>query len=196
MRFRRKCLALAPLLLVLPITGVRAQTDAGSRAPGETELYAGYSYLSNSFNSHTGFSGGGLNGWDASVKLPLSNSFGVKIAAIGEYGSSLGDAQRAHFIMGGGQYGWRFGASSAYVHGLVGLGHINAQALTLGGQGPNSDSSLTEDAGGGFNVPFSRRMAWRIEAAMLHADFTPASNQIHDTPNYFARISTGVVWRF
>lgn len=115
MRFQRSCFAVVPLLLVLRVPGMRGQTDAGSRALGGREFYAGYSYLSNAFNSHGEFSGGGLNGWDASFKLPLSSSFGIKIAAIGEYGSSLGDAQRAHFVMGGGQYGWQFGATSAYV---------------------------------------------------------------------------------
>ena len=194
MRYGR--ISFAVPLLLLFVSAAFAQTDPASHSPRENEFYAGYSYLSTSFNAHAGFSGSGLNGWDASAMLHLTHALGIKVAGIGEYGTSLGDSQQVHFLMGGGQYTRYFRANSIYLHGLVGIGHINAEALTLGGEGPSSDFSFTADAGGGFNVPISRRAAWRFEAAMLHANFTPMSDQIHGTPNYFARISTGIAWRF
>lgn len=196
MKDLRRWLVATPVFFLLLLPCSHAQIRQPSHTTGGNELYAGYSYLSNSFNSNGEFSGGGLNGWDAAAKFRLTDSLGAKIAGIGEYGTSLGDAHHAHFLMGGGQYTRYFGARSIYLHGLVGIGHINAQAITGGGEGPQSDFSFVADAGGGFNAPISRRTAWRFEAAMLHANFTPKSDQIHGTPNYFARISTGIVWRF
>jgi hypothetical protein len=172
-----------------------------SRPSGRQEIYGGYSYLSNSFNTHSygngqTFGGSGLNGWSIAALFPISKSIGVKVTGLGFYGTSLGDSQRAYFFLGGAQYTKRFGKESGFVHGLAGLGHINDQALTLGGEGPQSNFSVTADAGGGLDTPISRSMAWRIEGAMLFADFKPASNQIQGTPKFFARISTGIVFHF
>ena len=41
-----------------------AQTEPVATPIGEKEIFGGYAYLSNSFNSHTGFRGPGLNGWE------------------------------------------------------------------------------------------------------------------------------------
>ncbi len=173
-----------------------AQVEAVSNVTGRNEIYAGYTYLSNSFNSHASFSGGGLNGWDAAASFPLIRGFGVKAESFGFYGSSLGDSQVAHFILAGGQYTRRFGKESGFVHGLAGIGHINDAALTLGGEGPSSNFSFAADAGVGLDTPIGRNLAWRVEGGILHSNFTAASNQIHGLPNYFARLSTGVAWRF
>jgi hypothetical protein len=159
-------------------------------------MYAGYTYLSNSFNSYARFSSGGLNGWDAAASFPLIHGFAVKAEAFGYYGTSLGDSQVAHFVLAGGQFTKRFGKESAFVHGLAGIGHINNAALTLGGEGPSSNFSFAADAGAGLDTPIARRLAWRVEGSMLHSDFTAAGDQIHGLPNYFARFSTGIVWRF
>lgn len=191
-------LAFAVLLfLILGIPRiVFGQIKPASEPARGNGLYVGYSYLSNSFNSHTDFSGGGLNGWDAAGTFPLIQHLSVKAEAFGFYGNSLGDSQQAHFFLLGGQYGGRPGKESAFVHGLIGLGHINDQALTLGGQGPSSNFSFAADAGAGLDTPIAQHLAWRFEGSMLHSNFGAASDQIHGLPNYFARISTGIVWRF
>lgn len=195
---RLRCFIFQVLLLTalgLPHCLV-AQIEPGTNPIRGSELYGGYSYLSNSFNSHAGFSGGGLNGWDAAASFPMSHGLGAKVAAFGFYGNSLGDSQAAHFVLAGGQYTKRIGKESAFVHGLAGIGHINDQALTLGGEGPSSNFSFAADAGAGLDIPIKRRLAWRVEGGMLHSNFTAASNQIHSLPNYFARFSTGLVFRF
>ena len=193
-----RCLVFAVLLLpVLAMPRMLAgQIKPVAEPVRGNELYFGYSYLSNSFNSYANFSGGGLNGWDAAGTFPVTHSVAVKAEAFGFYGNSLGDSQLAHFFLVGGQYGRHFGKESAFVHGMVGLGHINDQALTLGGEGPSSNFSFAADAGAGLDTPIARSLAWRVEGSMLYSDFTAASNQIHGLPTYFARFSTGVAWRF
>jgi hypothetical protein len=195
MRFRLFSFS-AVVWFALLIPALSAQTEPVAKLIGVKEIFGGYAYLSNSFNSHTGFRGPGLNGWDAAAAFPIARNLGVKVEGLGFYGNSLGYAQDAHFFLAGGQYTQRFSNESVFVHGLAGIGHINTEALTLGGEGPSSNFALAADGGGGLDTPISKRMAWRVEGALLYANFTPASNQIHSTPNYFARISTGIVWRF
>jgi hypothetical protein len=193
-----KTIRIMTLALFAPIlaAALPAQTEPGTNPAQSREIYGGYSYLSNSFNSHEGFRGPGLNGWDAAGSFPITKRLGVKVEGLGFYGTSLTYSQAAHFFLGGVQYTRSFSKESVFVHGLAGIGHINTDALTLGGQGPKSNFSIATDAGGGIDTPISKRLAWRVEAAMLFADFTPASDQIHQTPNFFARVSTGVAWRF
>jgi hypothetical protein len=191
-------LVLAALLLTVVCTprSLIAQIEPGSHDSGRNEMNAGYTYLSNSFNNYASFSGGGLSGWEAGASFPLIHGFAVKAEALGFYGNSLGDSQVAHFVLAGGQYRRRFGKESVFVHGLAGIGHINDAALALGGEGPSSNFSLAADVGAGLDTPFARRLAWRVAGSMLRSNFTAASDQIHGLPNLFARLSTGIVWRF
>lgn len=193
--------AALPLFALVVVPSITAQTEAVAKAAGTTEIYGGYSLLSNSFNSHsyasgTNFRGPVLNGWAAAVNFPSRGRLGIKVEGLGFYGTSLGDPTHANFFLAGGQYSKGFGRESAYVHLLAGLGHINDQALTLGGEGPSSNISVAADGGGGIDTPLSRHIAWRVEGALLFAHFTAASNQIQGSPNYFGRFSTGMVLRF
>jgi hypothetical protein len=76
------------------------------------------------------------------------------------------------------------------------LGVINKQALNTENLGPKSHFSVATDTGGGIDTPLSPRVAWRVEGAFMFSHFTANSDQIHGTPIFFGRFSTGIVWRF
>lgn len=160
------------------------------------EIYAGYSYLSSSFNAYSTFTGGGMNGWDAAFSSRLKGGLGIKVAAIGYYSTNNDAKEIEHSILVGPQYSKHFGKESAFVHGLVGLGFINSGAIPFDNSGPSSNATLAALAGGGLDSPISKRLAWRIEGDYLRTQFNSSSDQIHGLHGNFARVSTGLVFRF
>ncbi|HWG19154.1 MAG TPA: hypothetical protein VG225_01405 [Terracidiphilus sp.] len=159
-------------------------------------IYGGYSYLSNSFNNHSTYSSGsGMNGWDADVTLPAFRSWNLKLEGLGFYDNNLGDAERAHFFLAGPVLKHRLGKDTLFAQGLAGYGHINAQALSLGGEGANTNT-FAADVDGGIDIPFAPRIAWRVQGGVLYSAFGAQSNQISGLPRWFGRLSTGVVLRF
>ena len=173
-----------------------AQTEAHTRY----EVYGGYELLSNSFNGVPG-SHQILNGWDASLGFPPWRNLRFKIESFGYNGSNLGAQQHAFFVMGGGQYTLHLHKEAIFVEGLAGDGGLNRY------WGPNQAAgeiaSFSSILGGGVDTPISRHFAVRvtgdyqwenfalIQSVNLTLPYRPAG-----LPNNFARISTGVVWRF
>lgn len=197
---RSMALALAVLPLLAP--ALAAQTESAKTAAGSNQFYLGYSLLTNSFNSHSysgpngDFRGAVLNGMEAAATFHPRGSFALKAEGLGFFGTSLGNSTLAQFFLGGGQYTRRMGRESGYAHLLGGLGHINKDALNLGGLGPTSNFSPAFDAGGGIDTHVSSNLSWRVEGALLFAHFTPKDDQIQNTPMFFGRFSTGIVCRF
>jgi hypothetical protein len=170
----------------------QAQNEFGR---GTREVFGGYSFLSNSFNGHSSFgSHQPLNGWESAFALPISRSLSFKASADGYYGTSLGSPQRPIFILGGVAYSRHFGKETGFVEGLAGLGILNSD--WWGGAVPGATKSFVASAGGGLDTPLTKRLAFRVQGGLLYANFTINDNQIGGLPNYFARISTGLVWRF
>lgn len=178
--------------LALPL-GIEGQETTA--ASGGYQLAAGYSFLSNSFNGHTtGTSHSPLNGWDVAMTYPGPRGLGFKADLSGYYGTSLGSPQRPIFVMGGVQYSRHFGKETGFAEGLVGAGHLNSD--WWGGSAPGNTFSFASAAGGGVDLSLSRRTAFRVQGDVQYSNFTIPDDQIHGLPNYFARISTGLVWRF
>jgi hypothetical protein len=98
------------------------------------------------------------------------------------------------FFLGGLQYNKHFGKETAFVQGLAGFGHINSDYR--GGLARPTTNSFVGGGGGGLDTPFTPHLSFRVKADFIYANFTIPDNQIHDQPNYFAHISTGLVWRF
>jgi hypothetical protein len=164
------------------------------------QVYGGYTFLSNSFNGVPG-SRQPLNGWDASFAFQPWHNLRFKMETFGYIGTNLNAPQHAYFIMGGGQYGRRFGREFAFVEALAGDGGINRN------WGANATSGETASfatlLGGGLDTPITRRLALRIDAGYQWSNFALAPPtlpnipyRIPGLPNNFARISTGCVWRF
>jgi hypothetical protein len=187
-----------PLLLaviLLCARAVKAQADTHSKPGAGIAIYGGYSYLSNSFNNHSTFSSGsGMNGWDADVTVPAFR-MNLKIEGLGFYDDNLGDAEHAHFFLAGPVLKHRLHKDTLFAQGLAGFGHINAAALSLGGEGANTNT-FAADMDGGIDIPFAPRIAWRVQGGVLYSAFSAQSNQISGLPRWFGRFSTGVVMHF
>ena len=185
------------VLMVLTVSVGICQSQAPGKSPAEQkEFYAGYGFLSGSFNDYAEFSGSPMNGWDAAFKFYAPGSVGIKVSALGIYGSNAGAMQMEHSVLVGPQWTARAGRALIFLHGLVGIGFINSSAIPfdLGSAKPNT--TVAALAGGGFDAPISHRVAWRIEGDYLHARFGSSSDQIHDLRGNFAHITTGPVFRF
>lgn len=172
-----------------------AQAGSPATPTRRNQLFAGYGFFSNSFNGHsTGSSLTPLNGWNAAFAAPLSPRLSVKIDIAGYYGSSLGSPQHPLFFLVGPQYNRRWGRDMVFFDGLAGYGHINSSFW--GGDTPPTTNSFTFAGDAGIDFPMSPRLAFRVQGGYQYADFNIPDNQIHNQPRNFARISTGLVWRF
>ena len=180
-------------LLVPPL----AQAQAEAYAP--YQITAGVTRLSNSFNGVPG-ARRSLNGWDASAAFPGWHGVRFKAAVFAFNGSNLGAPQHALFIMAGGQYEHYFRHEGIFGEALFGDGSLNRN------WGPPDKSrgntaSFSTLLGGGLDTPIGRHFAMRVQGDFLYANFAlvepeplNAPYEIPGLPNYFARISTGLLW--
>jgi hypothetical protein len=192
-------------LLFLFAAGLHAQVAAGGAQTDFStryQLYGGYSFFSNSLN---GFSGSHqpLNGYEFAFAIPPWHDLRFKLNVLQYYGTNLGASERPYFIMGGGQYGRNFGREAAFVEAMAGEGVVNAD---WGGNKTIGDTaSFSAILGGGVDTPLSTRVALRVQGDFQYAYFKQNASQnpvtgvpvyVPGLPNYFGRISTGLVWRF
>lgn len=182
------------------LIGSTATVFAQSEAPVRYQIFAGYSYLSNSFNGVPG-ARQSLNGWNASVSFPAWRNLRFKIDTFGCNGTNTGASQNAFFILGGGQYDWRIRRETLFVEGLIGGSGLSRY------WGPNKlpgeTASFAAVAGGGFDTRVARHFALRANGDFIYTNFalvqsvaTLVPYRVPGLPNYFGRISTGVVLLF
>ena len=198
-------LVVSSVWLCIAVPSALLAQKASSQVPGykRYDVFGGYSFLSNSFNDYSfpGTSHVPLNGWDAGLAFrtwhQLDSSswhrMGVKADVSGYYGTSLGSPQRPILLLAGPQYTWAFGRNRPFIQGQVGFGHVNSDGLP---PSPTSTNSFAAFVGAGYDRQITPRIAFRIEGGMLHTNFSSGSPEIHGVPNYFARLSTGLVWHF
>ncbi len=186
------------LLLLLLALVVTLAADAQSGSPPPFQIFGGFTYLSNTFNGTPG-SRQPLTGWDASVGLPPYRHLRFVVDFSDYSGNNLGAQQHAYFIMGGAEYERRFHKEGLFVKALVGDGGINRKWGANGGLG--GTASFSTFLGGGADTPISRRFAIRVEGGFQHTNFAlietekiPIPYRIPGLPNYFGRISTGLIW--
>ena len=174
--------------------------------PPPIQIYVGYSGLSNSFNGAPGFHEP-LNGVYAGVAFPEWHHLRIKLDYSLYRGNNLGDPQNAFFIMSGGQYGGTFHRERFYVEALAGEGAVNGTWFSTANTGfkngnTGTIASFAEFLGGGIDTPISSHTAFRIEGGMQHSNFDPITPigkgavpyHLAGIPDYFGRISAGVVW--
>jgi hypothetical protein len=159
------------------------------------ELYGGYSYVFNTYNPSTlHVSTSGMNGWDASFKVPVFGSFlGVKGDVSGFYRNDQPNlSPRQYFFLLGPQVSIHLGRSTLFAHGMVGSAHLASDAL------PNlrSDNSFAVAVGGGLDAGFSRWLAWRITGDYYNTHYHATNENLSQIINSNGRISTGPVIRF
>jgi hypothetical protein len=192
-----RILRLLPLLFLA--SALHAQADKYSLY----QLSGNYSWLSNSIDGVPG-ARQPLNGWDAAFAALRWHGLRFKLDVSGYRGINQGAPQHPLFIMAGGQYNRRFGRETGFVEGLVGTGSMNRNWLP--NQIPGQTASFSAMAGGGLDTRLTKRFAFRAQADFQYANFNPGlvlTNpvltylvDIHGLPNYFTRVSTGLVWNF
>lgn len=190
-------LRLSPLALLLCLPSALSSQQ---EAPAHYEIYGGYTFLSNSFNGVPG-SRQPLNGWDASVALSSWHGVRFKAETFGYNGTNIGAPQSAMFILGGGQYSHRIGRESIFVEGLA--GDVGMNRDWGANKSAGETASFATVLGGGVDTSLSRRFAFRANAGFVYENLALQGPQplivpyrIPGLPNFFARVSTGVVWRF
>ena len=188
-------------LLLIPAVAVPADLcaqvvpDRGT-VPG-WELYGGYSYVFRPYD-HTQSNpfSGGMNGWDASLKIPVpivGSWLGAKGEVSGVYRNDAPSFNpNTYFFLLGPQISVHLGRSTVFIDGLVGSSHLDNSAL------PNlrSDNTFAVAAGGGVDIGLSRYMAWRLGADYYNTNYQSTNNNIHEIVNSNARATTGLVLRF
>jgi hypothetical protein len=186
-------------LLLSAILPVLTQTMAAqSIASAPYQVSAGVTRLSNSFSGVPG-ARHALDGWDASTAFASWHGLRFKIDVFKFKGTNHGAPQNAIFIMGGGQYEHYFHGEGVFGEALFGDGGINRNWAP--GAGPGNTASFSTLLGGGFDTPLGRHFAIRAEGDFQWANFAlvepkplNAPYEIPGLPNYFARISTGLLW--
>lgn len=186
----------SPLIALLCLsTAVFAQSET----PKLYEVYGGYTLLSNSFNGVPG-STQPLNGWDASLAIPPLYGVRFKLETFGYRGTNTGAPQDALFILAGGQFDKKFGRETAFVEGLAGNGSMNKNWGPNGVRG--EQDAFAAYMGGGLDTPITRRLAFRVDGGYQHTSFqvigatTLMEVYVPGLPHSFARIASGLVWKF
>jgi hypothetical protein len=202
----RKFLGIAFLLAAPAVFGQTPQTSLASRY----QVYGGYSFLSNSLNGVSG-AHQPLNGWEFAFAIPPWHDLRFKMNTYSYRGNNLGAPQRPYFIMGGGQYGRDIGRESPFVEMMFGVGNANSEwgannVASHAATFPGDTASFAIDMGGGLDTRISRSFAFRVQGDFHYSYFQQIATLTHGVngyptyvphlPNYFGRISTGVVWRF
>lgn len=174
---------------------LNAQATPTKEPTPNFELYGGYSYVFRTYG-HTdqNMITSGMNGWDASFKVPILGSFlGIKGDVSGHYrNDSPVFNPKEYFFLLGPQVSFHLGRSTVFAHGLVGSAHLNQEAL------PNlrSDNTLALAVGAGLDAGFSRHLAWRVTGDYYNTRFRSGNNTVTGITNSNGRVSTGPVLRF
>jgi hypothetical protein len=185
------------LVLITSLFSVRQLCSQETSHGGEGELYAGYGFLSDSFNDYAEeFSATPMNGWDAAMTLHAKGTLSISVEAMGFYATNLDASQFEHTVLVGPQWSRRAGKESLFAHGLIGMGFINSGAIPFDNSSPSSNVTFAALAGGGLDTPISPHLAWRIEGDYLRCEFGSKSDQIHNLRGNFAHFTTGIVFRF
>ena len=184
-------------LLLLAAT-LHAQTDLSKRY----QFYGGYSFLSNSLNGVSG-STQPLNGYEIAFAIPPWHNLRYKMNLFQYHGTNLGATESPYFVLAGGQFGKNFGREAAFVEAMAGIGIVNAN---WGANNTIGDTaSFSALLGGGLDTPLSPHFALRVQGDYQYAYFkqeatrnsgTGVPTYVPGLPTNFARISTGIVWRF
>jgi opacity protein-like surface antigen len=174
-----------------------AQVRASSDHAPSYELYGGYSYVFRAFDdTQTNPFSGGMNGWDASLRVPVpvfGRWLGIKGDVSGSYRNDAPNFNpHSYFFLAGPQVSMHFGRSTLFVHGLVGSSHLNQDAIPS----LKSNNTFAMAAGGGLDVGLSRAWAWRITGDFYNTNFQSNDATVHGIVNSNGRISTGPVLRF
>ena len=191
-----------PIIALLSISAVAAAQQVGEPP---VQVYGGYSRISNSFNGVPG-SPRPLNGVNAGIAVLPWHHLRFRLDVSSYRGTNLGTPQDSLFFMGGAQYEATFHRERVYAEALVGEGTVNGNWFKADSSGylyghTGMTASLAEFLGGGVDTPVNHHFAIRVEGGVQHSDFVPIHPKPNDLPyhlsgipNYFGRLTVGMVW--
>ena len=163
------------------------------------ELYGGYSYVFSEYGTPPGaITTHGMNGWDASLKVPLFTPWlGIKGDVSGVYNNdnSPNFSTKTTYFLFGPQVSVHLGRSTLFAHGMVGSAHLSNNALPS----LRSSNALATAVGAGLDAGFGRHFAWRVTGDYYNTHFHQTSTTdatVSEILNSRGRISTGPVFRF
>jgi hypothetical protein len=190
------------LALFFPSANLTAQSPPA--AP--IQIYGEYSWVSNSFNGVPG-SQQALNGWNAGIAFQQWHHLRFKLDYSMFSGTNLGDPQHAFMIMAGGQYEATLHRERFFAEALAGEGGLNGTWFSTANSGykngnTGTTASFAEFLGGGVDTPIGAHIAFRVEGGVQHSNFVPIEPlssgaepyHLAGLPNYFGRLSAGIVW--
>ena len=103
------------------------------------------------------------------------------------------------YFMGGGQYNYRFKRMTIFGEGMMGDAGLNRN------WGPQQVASSTASfaglIGGGLDTTITRHFAYRVDGGFRIHLHLPGRTALcvsspPGLPEYFGRVSTGLVWQF
>jgi len=182
------------LILSLQVAVGEAQT-----ATAPYQLSGSFDALSNSFNGVPG-ARQPLLGWDVSAAFPAWHNLRFVLDYTDFQGKNLGAPQHAQFPTAGALYSHRIGRESIFGKMTFGEGWLNKNWAANGAIG--TLASFTMYTGGGIDTPLSKHFSLRFEGGMQYTNFALETSLTSDfpdyripgLPNYFARVSMGLVW--
>ncbi len=187
------------IFLTIVMLCLACSLHAQSQTPLRYQVYAGYTWLSNTTNGVPG-SRQPLNGWDASIAFAQWRGFRYKMDVSSYSGTNLGAAQSPLIILAGVQYSRRVGRESVFGEALVGVAGINKDWGP--GKIQGDSASFATLLGIGLDTPLTRHFAFRVSGGYQHTNFYLQTvpdlvpYRIPGLPNNFGRISSGMVWQF
>lgn len=193
-----------PLILLTSALALPAVVTAQDTAPNHLptpkfDLYGGYSYVFSESGTPPGpITTHGMNGWDASLKIPLFTRWlGIKGDVSGNYNNdnSPNFNPKAYYFLFGPQVSVPLGRSTLFVHGMVGSAHVSDNALPS----LRSSNTLAVAVGAGFDAGIGRHLAWRFTGDYYNTHWHQTSTTdatVSEILNSKGRISTGPVIRF
>jgi hypothetical protein len=188
------------LLLISAMTapaGLAAQVNSDHWPAPKYELYGGYSLLLRPYDhTQTNPFTGAMNGWDASLRVPLpivGSWLGVKGDVSGEYRNDTPVFNpHSYFFLAGPQLSLHLGQSTLFAHVMVGSSHLNQQVIPS----LKSGSTFAVAAGGGLDWGVSRAFAMRITGDFYNTNFQSSDATVKGIVNSNGRIALGPVFRF
>ena len=187
-------LALGLLASIPAYVGAQSRDSAYGGVPN-VDFYAGYSYVFNTYNpTTTSVSVSGMNGWDASLKIPILGQFlGIKGDVSGFYRNDSPQFNpKTYFFLLGPQVGFHMGKSTLFAHGMVGSAHITNNPLP----DLKSDNTFAVAVGAGLDIGMARWLAWRVTGDYYNTHYQATNQNFNEITNSNGRISTGPVLRF
>ena len=138
-----------------------------------------------------------MNGWDASLRVPLPalpSWLGAKGDVSGDYRSdgSLNLNPRVYFFLLGPQITAHMRTSTMWVHGLAGSANLNNSTLPS----LKSNSTFALALGGGVDFGLAHRLAWHISLDYYNTHFRSSDNAVNQIANSNGRVTTGPVFKF